>query len=850
MSNTDSLDFLTPDGGDGLLPFLNGGSDGPTQDDWSKLDLALTSAFDEKTAPLAAPVANAPSAVAVVLQEHQREAEGSQPENQGWSLEAERRNLDDTVLEVFLEEAAQQTVELKKEWAILATLDQVTEKDLRVFKRLVHTFKGGAGMIQANKLHALAHDLETDLNDVEEGRLDWEEGKEGVGFAMHDLLEWVSWIQTPEHTPVFKLNPLAEKLQPVSNSGVRKEVLPSDSTLAQDNKTTHVAVEAMVRLRAKSVDALLQEIGVWGNGQTSLRAQNTFLKQALRDLEEGVERMQRLLKEVQISAEAQISARRNEMEEDGGHFDPLEMDRFTRLQESTRIMAEGVDDLLGLHAQIHQISKKTEDVLQQQARGVRAAQEVVTEARLVPLDAISGKLRKIVALAAKETQKQVRLEFVGDDIKVDRAVLEKLVAPLEHLLRNAVAHGIESAAVRKAQGKDEFGTIWVEAQPREDTLVLACRDDGAGVNTARVKAKAVEKGWLASNSSMPDHEINMLIFKPGFSTAEQVSGIAGRGVGMDVVKTEVEQLGGQIQMVSTPGTGSIFLLEVPLTIATTQALIVSSSGEDWALPAQHVKQVHSIKDVELREAYRTGQIFGGRLFHLSDLLSPKEVLPRLEAYNTVVEFVLGERVLFVQVDKLLATEDVVIRPLSKPISLVQGFGGTAYLGEGRIGLLLQPFALLARKDRTLESLKNTPLKDVVLDLNQLPTKAEQLTAMVVDDSLTVRKVTGDLLRKKGIRVILAKDGVDALEQLQNELPDILLVDLEMPRMNGFELVEHVRNTPKFSHLPVVMITSRTAEKHQETARALGVNAYLGKPYKENELMAEIAHWTKHPSMTV
>ena len=387
-----------------------------------------------------------------------------------------------------------------------------------------------------------------------------------------------------------------------------------------------------------------------------------------------------------------------------------------------------------------------------------------------------------------------------------------------------------------------MGTIWVEATPKEGTIVIACRDDGAGVNTEKVKQKAIEKGLLTEKEQLADYDIDMLIFKPGFSTAEAVSNIAGRGVGMDVVKTEVEQLGGQIQMVSTLGQGTSFLLEVPLTIATSQVLVVKSGDEEWALPAQHVKEVLSVKDKELEEAYLKNTYKGGQIYHLADLLSPRKMKPTVETYNTIVHFNLGGRDLFIQVDKLSSSEDVVIRPLAKPLSLVQGFSGTAYLGEGRVGLLLQPFGLLARKERTQE--KKT--QNAVGVKREERVEVRTLTAMVVDDSLTVRKVTGDLLRSKGIRVILAKDGVDALEKLQNELPDIMLVDLEMPRMNGFELVEHIRNTPKFSHLPVVMITSRTAEKHQETAKNLGVNAYLGKPYQEKELMDQMAHWTKHP----
>jgi chemosensory pili system protein ChpA (sensor histidine kinase/response regulator) len=587
-------------------------------------------------------------------------------------------------------------------------------------------------------------------------------------------------------------------------------------------------VESFVRLKASKVDALLQEIGVWGNGQTALKAQNAAMKQLVRDFEEGVERMQRLLKEVEISAESQISARKAELQHTGKGFDPLEMDRFTRLQEATKIMAEGVDDLSALQSQFFYLSKQNDDVLAQQGRGVKSAQEVVSEARLVPFDSLELKLQRMVAIAAKEMNKSVRLEVRGGDVKVDRAVLEKLSAPLEHILRNAVAHGIETVEDRVKAGKDAMGKITIEASPREHTFVLSCQDDGAGINTEKVRKKAIEKGWLSATAAINEQEAHAFLFRTGFSTADQISAIAGRGVGMDVVKTEVEQLGGQIELSSIQGVGAEFRLEVPLTIATTQALIVKEGAEEWALPSQHVKEVMTLREKEMRDAYAVGQYGGVPVVSLTQLLTPESVAPHVEAYNTLIHFSFGERQLYVQVERMLAIEDVVIRPLSKPLSLVQGFGGTAYLGEGRIGLLLQPFALLGKKEKNAGRIMKTT--------DRTKKEERRITAMVVDDSLTVRKVTGDLLKRNGFAVLLAKDGLDAIEQLQTETPDILLVDLEMPRMNGFELIEHVRNTVKFKDVPIVMITSRTAEKHQEVARGLGVNAYLGKPYQEKELL--------------
>ena len=813
---------------DGNLPFLNNELSGPTDEDWNSLDSAFQEIFKvgvDSHATQERIIEKPVVGVSVVKKLS--------------TLEDEREGLDKSVLGIFLEEAEDQVKALKKEWEILGPKESVLPSDFMSFKRLIHTFKGNAGMVGAFGLHDLAHEMETEITDLEEGRLDWEDCKLGVQLGIQDMVEWVMWIQTEEYNPTFSRK-LGDGLAIV----IPKKLSVSSSIETNDSKSGKVAaveIDAMIRLKAKNIDALLQDVGVWGSGQSALKSQNIALKNTIKDFENSVERMQKLLKEVEISAEAQISARKTEIGESGEKFDPLEMDRFTRLQEATRIMAESVADLSGLQTDFNFVAKNTEDVLQQQSRGVRSAQELLTEARLVPLDAISGKLRKVVALASKETGKSARLEITGDEVRLDRSVLEKLVGPLEHLLRNAVSHGLEGSDFRKEIGKDVVGNISIEAVHKENTIVIMCKDDGQGINTGRVLSKARERGWINDEKSLTDDEIYNFIFKPGFSTAESITGLSGRGVGMDVVKTEVELLGGRLTIESKAGKGTAFYLEVPLTIATTQALVVKAGDEEWALPAQHVKQVHAIKHDELALAYKEKNWKGAPMVYLLDLLNPKRVDPNIESYNTVIEFLQGGKSLYIHVDSLISTDDVVIRPLAKPLSLVSGLGGTAYLGEGRMGLLLQPFALFERKMRVSGSEKakiGSAVKDIGI---------KKITAMVVDDSLTVRKVTGDLLRSKGFGVILAKDGVDALEKLQNEMPEIMLVDLEMPRMNGFELVEHLRNTPKFAHLPIVMITSRTAEKHQEVARKLGVNAYLGKPYQETELLDQISKWTAQKS---
>lgn len=815
MKNTEDLSFL----GINEVPKIN----------WDDVDSDLQDLFEGHLSAIPSvpkdtkTVAKSVKSVDVII-----------PKQAGSFLDEERAGLDQSVLSIFLEEAEDQVKAMRKEWEILEPKSNVLASDFLSFKRLIHTFKGNAGMVGAMSLHNLSHELETEIIDVEEKRLDWEDCKVGVSVGIKDMIEWVLWIQTPEYSPTFARKEGSSGLVITRATDEPKEVK------AEPGKKQEIAtIDAMVRLRAKSLDVLLQDIGVWGSGQSALRSQNILFKNTIKEFEDSVDRMQKLLKEVEISAEAQISARKTELGESGGAFDPLEMDRFTRLQEATRIMAESISDLSGLQNDFNAVAKSSEDILHQQSRGVRSAQEVLTEARLVPLDAISGKLRKVVALASKDTKKPARLEIIGDEVRLDRSVLERLVGPLEHLLRNAVSHGLETAEERKRLGKDLIGNITIEAKHSDSGITITCRDDGQGINTKRVLEKAKERGWVGVDEKVTNEEIYGFLFKPGFSTAESVTGISGRGVGMDVVKTEVEALGGALATDSTPGVGTAFLLQVPLTIATTQALVVRSGSEEWALPAQNVKQVHAFKHDELKEAYRSGKLRGAPIVYLLDLLNPKKVEPIIESYNTVIEFEQGGRSLFMQVDALISTDDVVIRPLAKPLSLVSGLGGTAYLGEGRMGLLLQPFALYERKVRVgANILAQKAVKKIVAEKG-----IKRVLAMVVDDSLTVRKVTGDLLKSKGMNVILAKDGVDALEKLQSELPDIMLVDLEMPRMNGFELVEHLRNTQKFMHIPIVMITSRTAEKHQEVARKLGVNAYLGKPYQETELLDQITKWT-------
>lgn len=805
---------------------------------------------------------------------------------------------DPSIIEVFIEESVELSSILRGLWDSIRQNPTADEERYKEFKRGLHTLKGNSALVSLKPLTTLIHQMEELLKLVEEERLTWDEVRDELSKGFLDIEEWVTWCQIPDYPKMLVSNVSAliedkwghqnkeidktveikKPLEAVENTKKSKEIkntlvnkkpiiqpnfvvpgnqgdgnlnaliqkarelnknkLPISSSVQNSDATALSKIDdAPVKLSAKSIDILLQEIGMWGATQSALDSQNENLGRIVKEFSENIDKIQKLLYEVKISSEAQMSARQNEVEVLGSRFDPLEMDRFTRLQESTRILAEGISDLLNVQSEMNGLIKQNTSAIQQQQKSARNAQEVLSEVRLVALSFLTNYLKKTVAQAISAEKKQATLILNGGDVRIDRSILEKIKEPLEHLLRNAVAHGIEKPEERIRKNKNPSGSIYLEASTTEKSLMIKCYDDGAGFNYEKIRQKAIDKHLIDANQEVSEADLRGMILMDKFSTAEEVSELAGRGVGLDVVKARVEQMGGRLGIFSEENKGAIFQLEVPLTILTTQAMHVLADKTRWCLPGQYVVAVHKVKRSELIESYKTGSYMNGDLVYLADILSRTSVEPVFNEYdNVVIEFAQNDRHLFVHVDSLINSEAVVIKPLKPPLNKIDGVIGVAHLGEGRINLMLQPFAL-ANKKRQFKNIEFPENKE------EIHIEDVKLKVMVVDDSSTVRKVTSNLLKTKNMEVFLAKDGVDALEQLQTILPDIMLIDLEMPRMNGFELAENVRKDPKLCHIPIVMITSRTADKHQEAARERGINAYLGKPYQDFELLSQIEEWT-------
>ena len=611
--------------------------------------------------------------------------------------------------------------------------------------------------------------------------------------------------------------------------------------------------QASVRVRAQLLDRLVNQAGEVSITRARLEAEVGQIKQSLGDLNDNLERLRLQLRDIELQAETQMASRMEQAKAEGHAFDPLEFDRFTRFQELTRMMAESVNDVATVQRSLQRTLETAEDELAAQARLTRELQDDLLRTRMVEFEGLSDRLYRVVRLAAKETGKQVRLDIVGGSIEVDRGVLDRMTAAFEHLLRNCVTHGIELPEERAARGKDPVGSIVVALHQEGNEVSIEFRDDGAGLNLPKIRDRAVALGLLSRDAHPSDAELANLIFTPGFSTAETVTELAGRGVGMDVVRADVNAMGGRIETATAAGQGTSFKLVLPLTTAVTQVVMLRCGQVVVGVPANLVEIVRRASPEEVEACYESGSYSMGDqrmpFFWLGALLQSSPRGTEGGRSQPVVVIRSAQQRIALHVDEVLGNQEVVVKNLGPQLSRLPGLAGMTLLASGAVALIYNPVALAtvygeAARAMTAASLQaSAAAAPAALEAPQPEAPATPLV-LVVDDSLTVRRVTQRLLVREGYRVALAKDGLEALERLAEERPAVVLSDIEMPRMDGFDLVRNIRGDSKLAHLPVIMITSRIAQKHRDYAAELGVNHYLGKPYSEEELLALIARYTE------
>jgi chemosensory pili system protein ChpA (sensor histidine kinase/response regulator) len=767
--------------------------------------------------------------------------------------------LDPDLLPVFLEEGA----DLLPQVGATLRAWQGNPADFshaHSLARVLHTVKGSARMAGAMRLGQHAHEIETHIeNMVHAGSASPHAFDELLAHYDHALLLFEQ-LQNPGAQPVPADESSAAGDVTQGAAGVsaaagaagragadataakRAGAAPATAAAPRADEAEGAAKSPLVRVRADILDRLVNQAGEVSIARSRLENEVNNLRTSLSDFQENLTRLRRQLREVEMQAESQIASRMSIAGE--REFDPLEFDRFTRLQELTRMMAESVNDVASFHEGLMRSVDSANSDLTQQARMTRDLQQDLMRVRMVPFASISERLFRVARQSAKEVDKRVNLDIRGGAVEMDRSVLERMAAPFEHLLRNAIVHGVEARADRAAQGKEETGELLVQVSQQGNEVVLEFSDDGAGLDLDRIRAKARSVG-LIGNDDVSDTEAVKLIFEPGFSTADTLTELAGRGVGMDVVQSEAQSLGGRVETQTEAGKGTRFTIRLPLTLAVTQVVLVSAAGRTHALPASMVEQVLQMKEGALAEATARGAVvLHGQhvgLRYLPNLLGVRAAQPVQQRSSPVLMLHSGGGRIALHVDEIIGNREVVIKNIGPQLARMPGIAGATVLGSGEIVLILNPVSLQQHIDAHPELVQATARVNASADAAPATeARSAASTIMIVDDSLTVRKVTQRLLEREGYSVMLAKDGVDALEQMQDRQPDLMLVDIEMPRMDGFDLTRNVRGDERTREIPIIMITSRSADKHRNYAMQLGVNAYFGKPYQDTILLGAIA----------
>jgi chemosensory pili system protein ChpA (sensor histidine kinase/response regulator) len=768
---------------------------------------ALVQGLHELVARLRAP-APAPAAPAP------RAPKAAAAEPGGREKRVMRDDIDPQLLPIFLEEA-QQLLPLigsdLRDWKGSPDDSRV----MRSLQRALHTLKGSARMAGAIRLGELTHLMETRIDAaVEAGAV-----APGLFVELEEKMDRLSLdLERMAAGPEAEPAPRAARAEGAARA---EPPLPSPA--------------AMLRIHADTLDHLINESGEVSIARSRIEGELRAVKQAIGDLSESIARLRGQLREVEIQADSQMQSRLSVLEERSTEYDPLEFDRYTRLQELTRLMAESLHDATSIQQALVKGLGETDAALTHQARISRDVQQALMRMRAVPFSILEERLHRIVRQTTRDLDKKAELDIRGGQVELDRSVLERIGAPLEHMLRNALAHGLEPPAERAAAGKPEAGRIAMVLRQEANEIVLTVADDGAGIDLERLRQRAEERGLLRPGETPEPQALVQMIFVSGLSTASSVTELAGRGIGMDVVKNEIGAIGGRIEVATERGQGTTFTVYLPLTLAVTQAVLVRAAGSVLAVPSATIEQLLRLRADALAEHLRAGSLaFQEReypLHSLAHLLGAAAAAPAA-GYHSVLLVRSGQQRVAVHVDELIGNQEIVVKNIGPQLARVPGVAGATVLADGAIALIVNPVALA---QRALAHLERTAAPAA--------TPAPALPViMVVDDSLTVRKVTGRLLEREGYQVVTAKDGLDALEQLKDALPAVMLIDIEMPRMDGFDLARAVRADPRTRRIPIIVISSRTAEKHRSQAAQLGVNAFFGKPFPEAELLMRIADY--------
>lgn len=779
--------------------------------------------------------------------------------------------MDEDLLDIFVQEGNDI---LDHSDSVMAQLrDAPQDREIIVnLQRDLHTLKGGARMAGINPIGDLTHAMESLLDATYDGHRSMDlaaiEALERSYDTLHSLVQRIahrSAIATPENM-ISRLENLVagETLSEVavqiaqvadiselpSSEKPSTAAVPTRTMPAVDFEDEPRAPQEMIRVRSELLDSLVNYAGEVSIYRSRLEQQISTFRFNLIEFEQTVSRLREQLRKLEIETEAQIIARYQREHHEGGVeqvFDPLELDRFSQLQQYSRALGESVSDLVSIQGLLDDLTRQSETLLLQQSRVSSDLQEGLMRTRMVPFDSMVPSLRRTIRQAAQELGKRAQLKVEGAQGEMDRNLLERMKAPFEHMLRNALAHGIESPQERLDANKPLDGTVTIRVSRESTEVVLRISDDGRGMDRDAIRRKAIAQGLLSPDANLSDRDLYGFILETGFSTAEQVTQLSGRGVGMDVVHSEIKQLGGSLVIDSIPGTGSTFTIRLPFTLAVTQAILVKLGDATYAVPMSSVQGVVRIALDDYSKRLSSGEPtynYAGEdfnIYELSQLLGVAHGRVIDETQLPLLMTRTGDQRAAVRIDAVVGSREIVVKSVGPQISSVPGIFGATIMGDGSVIMILDLAPLVRRVASLRASVAagETPEAAEIYQAPELPAVVRKTTIMVVDDSITMRKVTTRVLERADMDVITAKDGLDAVEKLQETIPDLMLLDIEMPRMDGYELATYMRNDSRLKKVPIIMVTSRTGEKHRQRALEIGVERYLGKPYQEADLLAQV-----------
>ena len=773
---------------------------------------------------------------------------------------SEEDELKSIVEESFLEESEEILANAEKllnQW-----FDQRSDRSLLLqLQRAAHSIKGGARMIDVEEVASIAYELETTFeqfavyqfnSNAYDGLLQktlvWLRQaifqRDYNGFEqLHSSLKKIAYVDVTAQLP--------ERLAKTDNLVVSTDFgfVEGDGTEPPQmmgewaNSGSSDSNNEMIRISADLVEKMIDLSGENSINRSRIEMDLGQLGNTLNEMELAIKRLADQLRRMEGELESQIIAKHGSENSRYADFDPLEMDQYSSLNQLSKSLAESASDLVDFKSTLADKIRETEGLLLQQSRIQAEIQESLMRTRLVPFDRMLPRLQRIVRQTSTTLNRPAELIVQNTEGELDRNILERLVTPFEHMLRNAIDHGLEDTADRIALNKPEVGSIVLNISRQGTDVIVSFSDDGKGIDAEKIREKALSLDLIKADQVIDQEEILQFIFHPGFSTAKAVTQISGRGVGLDVVQSEIKSLGGHVSVSSELGKGTVFTIRVPTTVAVSDALMVKVGDQQYAISLAQIDRIVRIAPTTLESYFNSKddyfKIDGAnyKLRYLSEFVG-NQPIPRLNnvGHSLPVLLIKGNsgQTIALLVDQLVGSRaQIVVKPIGQQFANVGVVAGATILGDGQVCLILDGQNVARQIQATQRVKQLNDQRDGSRNSN-----ARRLV-MIVDDSVTVRKVTSRLLERQGYDIVTAKDGVDAIEQLENVRPDLMLLDIEMPRMDGFEVTNLVRHHDIHRDLPIIMITSRTGEKHRERAFSLGVTHYMGKPFQEAELLANI-----------